>query len=203
VTAIDHHTFITAYYNTINIHSIDNPSPTVTPVDRFALVNYNFIDNQYGNGSSTPTDHPCTTLTITPKQKLIFINQFLMNPQYNNTCNSIDNPCFTLVARMDKCPPYLITTNEGNLGIAIFESDSPMTVKIKQVMALYNIVDIKMRMLHIAELKRIQGFPDSYILHGTQAQQKKFLGNAVEVNMSRVLCEALASELRYSYRMAI
>ena len=62
-------------------------------------------------------------------------------------------------------------------------------------MALYGIVDIKMRMLNIQELKRIQGFPDDYILIGTQAEQKKFLGNAVEVNQSRVLCEALAEKL--------
>ena len=27
---------------------------------------------------------------------------------------------------------------------------------------------------------------------GTQSEQKKFIGNAVEVNQSRVLCEALA-----------
>lgn len=32
-------------------------------------------------------------------------------------------------------------------------------------------------------------------LGGTQAEQKKFIGNAVEVNMSRVLCEALARKL--------
>ena len=70
-----------------------------------------------------------------------------------------------------------------------------MTVKIKEFMALYGIVDIKMRMLNIHELKRIMGFPDSYVLVGTQADQKKFIGNAVEVNMARVLCEALVEEI--------
>ncbi len=30
---------------------------------------------------------------------------------------------------------------------------------------------------------------------GTQAEQKKYIGNAVEVNTSRVLCEALAAKL--------
>jgi DNA (cytosine-5)-methyltransferase 1 len=29
----------------------------------------------------------------------------------------------------------------------------------------------------------------------TETKQKKFIGNAVEVNMSRVLCEALVTEL--------
>ena len=67
--------------------------------------------------------------------------------------------------------------------------------KIKRFMALYGIIDIKMRMLRIPELKRIMGFPSDYVLVGTQADQKKFIGNAVEVNMARVLCEALCSQL--------
>lgn len=70
-----------------------------------------------------------------------------------------------------------------------------MTVKIKEFMALYCIIDIKMRMLKIIELKRIQGFPDEYVLVGTQAEQKKFIGNAVEVNISRAWCEALCGEI--------
>ena len=57
------------------------------------------------------------------------------------------------------------------------------------------VIACVMRMLNIQELKRIQGFPEDYILIGTQAEQKKFLGNAVEVNMSRVLCEALCKKL--------
>ena len=37
--------------------------------------------------------------------------------------------------------------------------------------------------------------PEDYTLIGTQAEQKKFIGNAVEVNMARVLCEALCKKL--------
>ena len=50
------------------------------------------------------------------------------------------------------------------------------------------------KMLRIGELKRIMGFPDDYVLIGTQAEQKKYIGNAVEVNMARVLCEALVKK---------
>lgn len=39
-----------------------------------------------------------------------------------------------------------------------------MTVKIKEFMALYNIIDITMRMLKIDELKLIMGFPKDYEL---------------------------------------
>jgi len=38
-------------------------------------------------------------------------------------------------------------------------------------------------------------FPKGYILVGTQAEQKKYIGNAVEVNMSKVLCEAICDRL--------
>jgi DNA (cytosine-5)-methyltransferase 1 len=134
------------------------------------------------------------TLLNNPKQKVVSA-QYLMNPQFACKGGSIDKPCFTLIARMDKMPPYLISTEQGDLGIAVYETDSPMTRKVKEFMAMYGIIDVKMRMLNIRELKRIQGFPEDYILIGSQAEQKKFIGNAVEVNMSRVLCEALCQKL--------
>ena len=62
-------------------------------------------------------------------------------------------------------------------------------------MVLYQIVDVLMRMLKIPELMRIMGFPDNYVLIGNQSQKKKFIGNAVEVNMARVLCAALGRKL--------
>lgn len=45
------------------------------------------------------------------------------------------------------------------------------------------------------KLMRIMGFPEDFVFVDTRAEQKKFIGNAVEVNMSRVLCEALATKL--------
>jgi DNA (cytosine-5)-methyltransferase 1 len=77
----------------------------------------------------------------------------------------------------------------------LLPTDSEPTRRIKEFMALYGIIDIKMRMLKIPELKRIMGFPEGYTLIGTQAEQKKYIGNAVEVNMARVMCEALVNEL--------
>ena len=101
---------------------------------------------------------------------------------------------------MDKRPPYLIVTEFGDVAIRIFENDSPMMVKIKEFMALYGIVDIKMRMLMIEELKLIMGFPKDYVLIGTQAEQKKYIGNAVEVTIARKLCEALCMGIRDYYK---
>ncbi len=196
--------FITAYFGNGYNSSLDEPSPTVTCSDRFGLVTSQFLDSQYGNGIPSDIKKPSPTVVNNPKQNLVSCKQYLSNPfSFKSDGSSIDKPCFTLIARMDKMPPYLITTEQGVVGIAIYENDSPMTKKVKEFMAMYGIVDIKMRMLNIGELKRIMGFPTDYVLVGTQAEQKKFIGNAVEVNMSRVLCEALCEKLERLHRIAI
>ena len=194
VTCRDHHAFLTAYYGNGFNTSIEKPANTIPTKDRMALVTSQFLDLQYGNGFPSSMESPSPTVTGNPKQNLVSADRFLMNPQFASAGGSIDKPCFTLIARMDKMPPYLISTDKG-VGIKIYPTDSPMTVKIKQFMAAYGIVDIKMRMLNIGELKRIMGFPDSYVLIGTQAEQKKYIGNAVEVNMSSALCTALCQKL--------
>lgn len=222
ITCKDHHAFVSAYYGNGHNNSVELPAPTVTTKDRLALVNSVFIDNQYGTGKPTSIELPVGTVTTVPKFNMVsckpwimntaFSNvgssieqpsqtitanrkwHYLMNPQFASAGGSVNNPCFTLIARMDKMPPYLVEV-EGGIGIQVTSVDSPMTVKIKEFMALYGIIDIKMRMLRIAELKKIMGFPEDYVLIGTQSDQKKFIGNAVEVNMARVLCEAICKEI--------
>jgi DNA (cytosine-5)-methyltransferase 1 len=196
VTCKDHHSFVTAYFGNGYNRSVDEPAPTVTTDDRFALVTTKFYQNEYsGGGQLSSLDEPNPAVMTTPKQKLVSVRQYLMNPQFQSAGGSIDDPAFTLIASMNKRPPYLITTKEG-IGIAIYDSDSPMTIRIKEFMAMYGIMDICMRMLRVDELKRIMGFPTDYILVGTQSEQKKFLGNAVEVNMARALVESLANCIR-------
>lgn len=196
ITTIDHHAFVSVQYgNGYNI-PLNSPAPTLTTKDKLSIVKPCFLDNQYGNGKPTSVESVSGCLTTNPKQNLVTCDRFLMNPQFGSVGSSIENPCFTLIARMDKRPPYLIITETGGVEIQIFADDSPMTVKIKEFMALYCVVDIKMRMLTVVELLLIQGFPKDYILIGTQAEQKKYIGNAVEVTIARKLCEALCAGLR-------
>lgn len=200
ITCVDHHAFISAYYgNGDNVSRVNNPSPTVTCKDRLALVQSKFIDQQYGCSLPATIEKPLGAITTNPKYNLVSVKKhYLMNPQFLSAGGSIENPCFTLIARMDKMPPYLVATQQG-LGIEIYETDSQMTRKIKEFMSMYGIADIKMRMLRIPELKQIMGFPKDYILIGTQADQKKFIGNAVEVTMAKVLCESLAKSIKDEY----
>lgn len=202
ITCKDHHALVGAEF--LDVHygngystGLDSPAPTLTCKDRLSLVTSQFMDMQYGNGTPADINEPSPTVTAVPKMKLVSIEsgQFLFNPQYQSSGSDINKPCFTLIARMDKNPPYLISANHGEPAIIIYDDDTPAMRKIKEFMACYAIVDIKMRMLNIPELKRIMGFGDDYTLIGTQTEQKKYIGNAVEVHMSKALCEALCKEL--------
>ena len=159
------------------------------------------MNTNFSNVGSS-LDAPAQTVTANRKW------QYLMNPQFASAGTATDRPCFTLIARMDKRPPRLVTAvadgkelpsfirlEDETLVYEIYPEDTPMLGQIKEFMALYGLVDIRMRMLRIPELKRIMGFPENYVLIGTQEEQKKFIGNAVEVNMARVLCEALVMKL--------
>ena len=222
VTCKDHHAFITAYYGNGGNSSLCKPAPTLTTKDRLSYVKAHFIDKQYGTGRPSSLEDPAGAVTTNPKLNLVTVTPWMMNTNYDNIGNSIDEPakvitanrkwqylvnpqfgsegasvekpCFTLIARMDKKPPYIVTAETGP-AVIVYDDDSPMTVKIKEFMSIYGISDICMRMLNIKELKRIMGFPEDYVLVGTKTEQKKYIGNAVETHMACALCQSLAQEL--------
>jgi DNA (cytosine-5)-methyltransferase 1 len=196
--------------------SVDNPVGAITTNPKYSLATIKplatsgWVMNTNFRNIGSSIDEPAQTITANRKW------HYLMNPQFSSAGGNIEKPCFTLIARMDKRPPYIISTcseskkkpsfictEDGVFIYEIYSTDSPIMVKIKEFMAMYGIVDILMRMLRILELKKIMGFPENYILIGTQSEQKKYIGNAVEVTMSTVLCEALAAGLVELYEMKI
>ena len=200
VTCVDHHAFVTAYFGkdttaeNVSIN-LNEPMPDV-PLEKVTIQSSRFLDSQYGNGGASSIETASPTIVNNPKQSVVTAERWLANPySFKSDGGSIEKPCCTLIAHMDKAPLWLVMAEQGELSIVINDNDSPMTRKIKEFMAMYGIIDIKMRMLNIQELKRIMGFPEDYTLIGTQSEQKKFIGNAVEVNMARVLCEALCKKL--------
>lgn len=135
---------------------------------------------------------------LVPKEKIPLTG----NPAWFGNPGSIDEPCCTIVARQDKAPLYLITLKESpGVSIPIYDTDSPVMIRIKEFMALYGIVDITMRMLKVQELLAIQGFSKDYILVGTQTDQKKFIGNSVPPKMVTALMECLYDSV-IDYQMA-
>lgn len=196
-------TFIDQQFGNSKPTSVDSVLGGLTANPKYnpVTVNHWVMNTNFKNiGSSI--DSPAPTLTANRKW------HYLMDAQYSRIGNSLDQPCFTLIARMDKTPPYLVDITQDASDLPdfikvvdnvvvyeIYDNDSPMMKKIKEFMAHYGLKDIKMRMLKIQELKEIMGFPEDYKLIGTQAEQKKYIGNAVEVTMAKVLCEAMAFRL--------
>lgn len=163
--------------------SVECPAGAITTIDHHA-----FITAYYGNGHNHSLSEPSPTLTT--KDRLAFVDM-----QYGNgTPSGVDNPAPTVTTN-PKHQLVTVVTTDKTKKYDDCKDDFPAMEKIKQFMRLYGISDIKMRMLKIIELKRIMGFPEDYVLIGSQADQKKFISNAVEVNMARVLCEALVEKI--------
>lgn len=228
--------FLCSYNDKDGAKSLNKPCPTVLTKDHYSLVQPRFFMNNYsGGGVISDLNNPCPSVLVNPKQNLVSCNwimdtnfgnigsslnapapvitanrkhHYLMDAQYDRIGKDVDSPCFTLIARMDKTPPYLVQISEdmdnipsfirkvGNTIIyEIYDTDTPMIKQIKEFMAMYGIIDIKMRMLKIEELLLIMGFPADYELIGTQADRKKFIGNAVECTQSKVLAEAVCTAI--------
>lgn len=217
--------FLQSYYgNGHNLSSIESPAPTLPTKDRVALVNTEyFIDKHYNNTQNQSIEQPAGTLMPNDKHRLIQCDPFIMPTNFNNTPKSIDNPCPTItadrhhhyivnpshgghststdapcpviIARQDKAPLYLVQVKNGPVAIAVFDCDTEIMIKIKQFMCIYGLVDIKMRMLRVAELLKIQGFPEAYQMVGNQSDHKKFIGNSVHPKVPKAWAEALANKL--------
>jgi DNA (cytosine-5)-methyltransferase 1 len=185
--------------------SIHNPLGSITANPKYALYNCKWLMNTNFNNVGSGLNFPSPVITANRK------HHYLVNPQFDSAGSSVDKPCFTLIARMDKRPPGIVTVKtepdnlpsfirieENKIIYEIYDTDSGKTKEIKEFMILYGIIDIKMRMLLICELLRIMGFGDDYILKGTATDKKKFIGNAVECTQSQVIAEAIAMAI-YNY----
>jgi DNA (cytosine-5)-methyltransferase 1 len=216
--------FLSHYYGNGFTTSPEDPCPTITTKDRAALIQPKyFIYREFKSATNTDIEEPAGAITCVPKLNLVKTEPFVMNTNFNNvgsgidspcttiTANrkwhyiinpswgghstSVDDPCVVIVARQDKAPLYLTEVQEGELAIAVYEHDTPIMIKIKEFMAIYGLVDIKMRMLRVPELLRIQGFPDTYKMVGNQSDHKKFIGNSVESNTVKAWIVALGERV--------
>lgn len=163
-----------------NHQSIDQPAGSILTNDKHCKITAEawLVNHNYEN-KGTGINQPAPTLLASRR------HFYLVNPQYDSKGQSLENPCFTLIARMDKAPPSLVEAQSGQAVIIIYEDDPEILKKIKLFMAAYGIIDIKMRMLKVPELLRIQGFGDKYILQGNQSDQKRFIGNSVPPELVR------------------
>lgn len=143
------------------------------------------MPTNYDNGPKS-IDEPLQTITANRK------HHYIVNPSHGGHSTSTEAPCPVIVARQDKAPLYLVQCEQGRVAMAVYQDDSEIMVKIKEFMVVYELVDIKMRMLRVNELLKIQGFPDGYHLEGNQADQKKFIGNSVVPHVVKAWTVAMA-----------
>lgn len=232
-TALIQPKFLAAYYgNGDNVSSVESPCPTVPTKDRFGVVQPQFfIDKHFGTAQNQSIDQPAGSILPTDKHRLVEAVPFIMPTNYNNGpksiedpsptitanrkhhyivnpshgghCTSTEAPCPVIVARQDKAPMYVVLVENGTVGIEVYECDSEIMIKIKQFMAVYELVDIKMRMLRVPELLSIQGFPEGYILEGNQSDQKKFIGNSVVPHVVKAWTEAMAQRIIDNSKMKV
>jgi DNA (cytosine-5)-methyltransferase 1 len=203
--------------------SLEQPCPVVSTHGRLGIVQGEFLAHYYGNGFCSSLNEPCPTLRTKDGATLVQCDSFIMPTNYDNKPKSIDEPaptitanrkhhyivnpshgghststdapCPVIVARQDKAPLYLVQVENGPVAVSVYKDDPEVMIRIKQFMAAFNLVDIKMRMLRVPELLRIQGFPEDYKLFGNQADQKKFIGNSVVPHVVKAWTEALAVRL--------
>jgi len=190
--------FLSTYYGNGGNHNIEAPCPTLTTKDRVSYIVMN-----YSNSDAVSIEKPGWSITTNPKHSLVTTKKWLVDHQFANKGRSINEAAPTIIARQDKKPLYIISCDESkDFAIVIFESDNPTMVKIKEFMVMYGIIDIKMRMLQVDELLKIQGFPADYILKGTKTDQKKFIGNSVVPIVAQRLVESNSKALKKYFEVA-
>jgi DNA (cytosine-5)-methyltransferase 1 len=160
------------------------------PNDKHRLVEVQpFIMPTNFDNQPRSIDEPAHTITADRH------HTYIVNPSHGGHSTSTDTPCPVIVARQDKAPLSLVIAEKGIVAVPIYDNDSDIAIKIKEFMAIYGLADIKMRMLRVHELLKIQGFPDGYQLEGNQSDQKKFIGNSVVPQVVKAWTEAMAQKL--------
>jgi DNA (cytosine-5)-methyltransferase 1 len=182
------------------LNDVNGPAGGITTIPKMHLVSHETADAWLLNPSfdnvGTSVDTPAHTILAGRK------HAYIVNPSYGGNCSDVEQPSPVVVARQDKSPLHLCQVEYGDTSfyaIVVYTHDCEEIRELKQFMAAFNIVDIKMRMLKVLELLRIQGFPATYILKGSQTDQKKFVGNSVEVRTARKLAECYGPYLTTNY----
>lgn len=173
--------------------SANRPLGTILSNNTHAVVKPKFLTSYYGNGTSHSVEDPCNTLTTKERYALHSVEKkkWLVDTQFDNKGRSINEPCQTLIARMDKKPVYMVSANpEEQIDNSIEKQGvRPIERLMRYYMRKNGIADVKLRMLFLDELKKIQGFPDDYVLTGTKKDKLKFIGNSVVPLMAQRIVE--------------
>lgn len=172
--------------------TVESPFPAVLTIPKQRIVECVFLDQQFGKSSAGSLDRPFPAVTTNPHYSAV-TPQFLrlpMRPQESNLVYTLDRPMPTVLTR-DYYYLHSVSYEEYKNCVPQ-EGDTKMMLKLKHMMRSKGISDIKMRAISITESLRVMGFGEDYTLLGTKAQQRKYIGNAVECTVAGKMAEAVA-----------
>lgn len=162
-----------------------------------------YLVKHYGGDPASKVaslEKPAPTLTTIPHEALVTAERFLC--QYNGkpefAVSSDADPCNTITTKDRFSLATCFIDNQFGKGKPIpvlsqevyADESIPVIDRIVLFMQANGLSDIRMRMLTVQELKEIQGLGPDYVLKGSQANQKKFIGNAVVPHVVKAWAEA-------------
>lgn len=189
--------------NACQVSSCEHPLWTVTTSNKANLV-VPFIVPQFGQSKATGLNEPLGCVTVNPKYSC---NVAFLTKHYSagRNVSSLDDPCGTCTTKdrfsLINCnlrpsidnkivleiAPSFHKTSKGNWICGNWGSTRITNgYKVSR-----NIDKIHYRMLKVSELLQAQGFPVDYIVDpDSETRSKKFIGNAVQVEMARLIVKA-------------
>lgn len=172
---------------------VSDPAPTLLTGTHHYLTSA-FVLGSGFDGNPRSVDAPAATILASRRHHYL-TSAFIVNPQYRSAGSAITAPAPTVIAKQKSYPLALASAVScGSPRWKYLPTDSAAMIELKAFMRSRRIADVYMRMLKVVELKRIQGFPDEYVLRGSMEHQKKFIGNSVETNVVAAWFRALAAE---------
>ena len=164
---------------------LTEPFKTIDTSNRYGLVTA-FITKYYKTGIGQGCNEPLHTITTSPGH-FGLVSAFLIKYYGSGVGQELDKPLGTI-------------TTKDRFGLV------NVVINIKG--QKYVISDIFLRMLKPEELKRMQGFPDDYIIDKDYnwksypvAKQVARIGNSVVPEMAKMLVEANCNYLKKGERM--
>ena len=161
------------------------PLPTLLTKSKFAVASavmpvpgFTF-NHQFGNGANGMSMPMRTILASRRHHYLGFFHYWGTKPQQSGLDKSLPTIVTNPHARL---LTGLYGPGEPGAKVADADGDSPGMLRLKAACRKHGIIDLLVRMLTVRESFRGQGFPDWYTLLGTETDQRKMIGNAVEVH---------------------
>jgi DNA (cytosine-5)-methyltransferase 1 len=191
---------------TPRVNSVDDPLPTLSTENRFAVVEPVLMHTTHG-GRAHDINQPVPTVTGAHRGELAVVEPFIVPQRRFDSeqakVDSVEDPLRTITAAGGRCfglaQPFLTKYN-GTARDRAFSVEDPLdTVSTRDRFGLVQptvnglTLDIRFRMLQPHELAAATSFPKSYVFTGNRGDVVKQIGNAWPGETALALCsEVLA-----------